>query len=87
MNTLTILVLVAIAIFATLGIALLLMMASVGKAIVEAIKSINLTPADLVNKPMDKVTFIEPNKKPYFKKNNKLRKGKHYSEQKNGKNW
>lgn len=87
MNTLTILILVAIAVFAILGIALLLMMASVGKAIVEAIKSINLTPEDIVNKPMNKVTFIEPNKKPYFKKDNKLRKGKHYSEQRNGKNW
>ena len=87
MNTLTILVLVAIAVFATLRIALLLLMASLGKAIVEAIKSINLTPEDIVNKSMDKVMFIEPNKKPYFKKNNKLRKGKHFSEQKNGKNW
>ena len=87
MNMLATMILVAIAVMAVFGIALLLMMVSVSRCLVDAIKSISSANEKVVNKPMDKVMFIEPNKKPYFKKNNKMRKGKHYSEQKNGKNW
>jgi hypothetical protein len=86
---LTIMILVAIVVMAAFGIALLLMMASVARDLVDAIKGISFANEEVVNKPMDKVTFVyPPNEKRYFHKKGNKRKDNHFIGTKNhNKEW
>ena len=88
MNMLTIMILVAIVVMAAFGIALLLMMASVARDLVDAIKSISFANEEVLNEPMDKVTFVDPpNEKRHFHKKNNKRKNNHFIGPKNHKDW